>query len=89
MRYYGANATGGPKLITRAVLAASVWAQLPLGGLLGNSITCVSGPCGEAGHPIFAGYEGRYDKDLAMKHATEEYARFLVRLRKEDTAALN
>jgi hypothetical protein len=29
-----------------------------------------------------------YDKDVAMKHATEEYARFLVRLRKEDVRAL-
>jgi hypothetical protein len=40
-------------------------------------------------YPIFAGYKGRYDKDMAMKHATEEYARFLVRLRKEDVRALN
>ncbi|HEY0220035.1 MAG TPA: RhuM family protein [Afipia sp.] len=35
-------------------------------------------------YPVFAGYKGKYDKDLAMKHATEEYARFLVRLKKDD-----
>jgi hypothetical protein len=40
-------------------------------------------------YPIFPGYKGKYDKDLAMKHATEEYARFLVRLRKEDLQALH
>lgn len=40
-------------------------------------------------YPVFKGYAGTYKKDLAMKHATEEYARFLVRLRKEDLHALN
>ena len=40
-------------------------------------------------YPVFPGYKGKYDKDEAMKHATEEYARFLVRLRKEDRAILN
>jgi|APCry1669192522_1035417.scaffolds.fasta_scaffold01101_10 hypothetical protein len=38
-------------------------------------------------YPVFAGYKD-YNKDRAMKHATEEYARFLVRLRKEDVRAI-
>lgn len=39
-------------------------------------------------YPVFAGYKD-YNKERAMKHATEEYARFLVRLRKEDVRAIH
>lgn len=39
-------------------------------------------------YPVFMGYKD-YNKERAMKHATEEYARFLVRLRKEDVRVIN
>jgi len=38
-------------------------------------------------YPVFPGYKDFY-RDKAIKHAVAEYARFLMRLKKDDVKAL-